>query len=285
MHRGSPIALLAVAFGTVAVGVSDPGEADAPETRYSATSALTVAQPLARIERAIAPPARGHAEVTIGRSADGRPIRAYARGGLDPDGPVVLAIGCIHGDECAGIEAIRRGFGCPPPGGGIVIVPNLNPDGSASGTRLNANGVDLNRNFAAGWRPIGAAGDPEHSGKAPFSEPETRIARGLIRTLRPDVTIWFHQQEARLVRAWGPSIPAARAYAELAHEPFARMRWLDGTAPNWQNHRFPGTSSFVVELPLEGDARPGNHNWAVFHIARVLTEESANSADVTRADE
>jgi hypothetical protein len=27
------------------------------------------------------------------------------------------------------------------------------------------------------------------------------------------------------------------------------MPWLAGTAPNWQNHRFPGSSSFVVELP------------------------------------
>ena len=30
-----------------------------------------------------------------------------------------------------------------------------------------------------------------------------------------------------------------------------RLPWLAGTAPNWQNHRFGGTSSFVVEL------RPG----------------------------
>jgi hypothetical protein len=27
------------------------------------------------------------------------------------------------------------------------------------------------------------------------------------------------------------------------------MRWPAGTAPNWQNHRYPGKSSFVVELP------------------------------------
>jgi hypothetical protein len=29
---------------------------------------------------------------------------------------------------------------------------------------------------------------------------------------------------------------------------FRAIRWPRGTAPNWQNHRFPGTSSFVVEL-------------------------------------
>ena len=40
------------------------------------------------------------------------------------------------------------------------------------------------------------------------------------------------------MRAWGPSVPAARAYARLAGLPFHRLPWMDGTAPNWQNHRF-----------------------------------------------
>jgi hypothetical protein len=31
--------------------------------------------------------------------------------------------------------------------------------------------------------------------------------------------------------------------------PFRLMRWPAGTAPNWQNHRFPGSASYVVELP------------------------------------
>ena len=30
---------------------------------------------------------------------------------------------------------------------------------------------------------------------------------------------------------------------------FRAIRWPRGSAPNWQNHTFPGTSSFVVELP------------------------------------
>jgi hypothetical protein len=52
-----------------------------------------------------------------------------------------------------------------------------------------------------------------------------------------------------MVRAWGPSVPAARRYARAAGLPFRRLPWLAGTAPNWQNHRFRGTASFVVELP------------------------------------
>nr|MBA2537143.1 hypothetical protein [Actinomycetota bacterium] len=62
------------------------------------------------------------------------------------------------------------------------------------------------------------------------------------------MTLWFHQPQA-LVRAWGQSIDTARRYARLARVPYRSIRWPAGTAPNWQNHRFPGTASFVVELP------------------------------------
>ena len=88
--------------------------------------------------------------------------------------------------------------------------------------------------------------------------------------MRPDVTIWFHQQSERLVRAWGPSVPVARVYARLSGEPFVPLPWLDGTAPNWQNHRFAGTSSFVVELPSAGPVRADQHGQAIFELSRVL---------------
>ena len=210
------------------------------------------------------------ASATIGHSAEGRPIRARAMNGLG-EGPLILVFGCIHGDECAGIRAAARAWrGCPPYGSGLITVANLNPDGRVIGTRLNANGVDLNRNFAYDWRQIGRPGDPEHSGYFPFSQPESFIARRLIRTLQPDVTIWFHQQAEPLVRAWGPSIPAARTYARLAGERFVAMPWMDGTAPNWQNHAFPGTTSFVVELPTEGPVDANAHGRAIFELGGAL---------------
>lgn len=116
---------------------------------------------------------------------------------------------------------------------------------------MNGRGVDLNRNFPSEWKPIGQRGDPQYSGPRPFSEPETRLAAHIVKRLRPEVTIWFHQHRAArpLVRAWGGSIVAARRYASLAQLPFRRLPWPAGTAPNWQNHRFPGTASFVVEMP------------------------------------
>ncbi len=187
-----------------------------------------------------------------GRSAEGRPIGLLQRGDPALDGEV-LVFGCIHGDECAarGIQPLAPASGCPDPASDIFLVPNLNPDGYALGTRLNGRGVDLNRNFPAEWKPIGKRGGPQHSGPRPFSEPETRLAARIVEMLRPEVTIWFHQLygDEPLVRAWGQSVPAARRFARLAGLPFRRLPWLAGTAPNWQNHRFPGTASFVVEFP------------------------------------
>ncbi|HEX5376624.1 MAG TPA: M14 family metallopeptidase, partial [Solirubrobacterales bacterium] len=191
----------------------------------------------------------------------------------------LLVFGCIHGDECAasGIEPLAPGSGCPDPHSEIFLVRNLNPDGFAAGSRLNGRGVDLNRNFPSGWRPIGRPGDPQHSGPRPFSEPETRLAARIVRALEPEATIWFHQhrQPRPLVRAWGQSVPGARAFAHLARLPFRRLPWPDGTAPNWQNHRFPGTSSFVVELPPGdlGEPLESRIERAVVRLARKVGKD------------
>jgi hypothetical protein len=83
-----------------------------------------------------------------------------------------------------------------------------------------------------------------------LSEPESRYFVALVRELHPAVTVFFHQHED-VVRAWGPSRPTARRFAALLGGvlPYRPVPWPYGTASNWQNHAFPGTASFVVELP------------------------------------
>jgi protein MpaA len=181
----------------------------------------------------------------LGRSVDGRPIRALQLEGSAAGRPV-LVVGCIHGTECAGLAVTDILARSADPTVHLWIVPNLNPDGYARGTRQNARGVDLNRNYPAEWR-AGSRG-PEYPGARPLSERETRIAHALVRRLQPALTLWYHQPQA-LVRAWGPSIPAGRRFARAAGLPFAALPWPRGTAANWQNHAFPGCPAFVVELP------------------------------------
>ena len=217
--------------------------------------------------------AAGHQGVpsaeVIGHSSQGRPIRAVAYGRPDAVRTVLL-VGCIHGDECEGIKITRRVAGAVPRVARIVIVHQLNPDGFRLGVRQNGRGVDLNRNFASEWIPIGTRWHPEYSGPRPWSEPETRVARRLIERIRPDITIWYHQPQA-IVRAWGQSRPAARRYAQYAGEPYRSIRWPNGTAPNWQNHRFAGTSAFVVELPagVLSTASVERHARAVLRLAKT----------------
>jgi murein endopeptidase len=208
----------------------------------------------------------GPRRVELGRSARGRRIRAVRVG--DPSSEQkVLVFGCIHGDECAGTAVTDRLVRAQTRVD-VWVVPNLNPDGFALRRRQNGRGVDLNRNFAAGWRPIGRRWDPEYSGLRPFSEPESRIARRLVLALQPDVTIWFHQPQT-VVRAWGPSVPVARRYARLAGMRYRSIRWPPGTAPNWQNHRLPGPAAFVVELPpgALSAAAAARHAAAILQLA------------------
>jgi protein MpaA len=183
----------------------------------------------------------------VGHSVRGREIRVVERDSGRP-GRTVLVVGCIHGNECAGLAVTRRLLAGPAPRTGrLLVITDLNPDGFRLGVRGNARGVDLNRNFPSEWRPIGRRGDPEYSGRRPLSEPESRLARSVVRRFRPDVTLWYHQPQT-VVRAWGPSIPEGRRFARLSGMRFRAIRWPAGTAPNWQNHAYPSRASFVVEL-------------------------------------
>jgi hypothetical protein len=185
-------------------------------------------------------PGDGVRSTLIGASTRGEPIRAFA---LGAGRPRLLVIGCVHGNECAGsVVATRLLHARPPRRGSIWIVQDLNPDGHAAKRRGNSRGVDLNRNFPGTWRALPTAG------RAPASEIETRVVMRLIRRIRPDVTIWFHQPQA-LVRASGRSVGIARRFARLAGMRFRRLPRPPGSATAWQEEAVPGSLAFVVELP------------------------------------
>jgi protein MpaA len=135
----------------------------------------------------------------------------------------------------------------------LWLVAAMNPDGTAAGTRQNAHGVDLNRNFPYRWERVT---DPTYySGPRPASEPETRAAMALIRHIRPAVTIWYHQH-MDLVDMAGGDRGVARRYAQVSGLPATCLGFIPGTAPSWSNHLLPGTTAFVVELPA-GPVGPG----------------------------
>jgi protein MpaA len=184
--------------------------------------------------------------VVIGHSVRERALTAQV---LGPDSAPrkILVVGCIHGNECAGLTILSALARKPVPAGTqLWLVREMNPDGTAADTRQNADGVDLNRNFPYQWRRIW---NPVYrSGPHPLSEPETRAAVRLIRRIRPAVTIWYHQHED-LVDMAGGDHSVARRYAHLAGQRASCLPFLPGTATAWSSHALPGTTAFVVELP------------------------------------
>lgn len=186
----------------------------------------------------------------IGRSVQGRRL-VLVRRGPRAASRRVLVVGCIHGNECAGVavtRALRRVR--LPRGVELLLVDSVNPDGRARGVRLNARGVDLNRNFPVSWRPGGVRGSVYYPGPRPLSEPEARAVYAFVRRERPTVSVWYHQH-ARLVYlpAHG-DLGLVRRYARTVHLPARVERpLLSGTAIRWQNAIFHRTTAFVVELP------------------------------------
>jgi protein MpaA len=191
----------------------------------------------------LAPPI--HAEV-IGHSVQHRPLRVIRIGRAQAPRKV-LVVGCVHGTERAGLQItaqLRRAT--PPHDTQLLVLDTANPDGCAGGTRANARGVDLNRNFPWGWR---AQQGVFASGPRPASEPETRAVMAYIQHERPRVTIWFHQHMDLVERTRGSDPAIISRYARTAHMRIRTLPRLPGTASRWQEHVLPGTTSFVVELP------------------------------------
>jgi len=219
---------------------------------------------------AAAGPAPAHASgwETIGRSEQGRPIRAM-RVGSARARVKLLVVGVIHGNEQAGravVARLRRAH--PPRGTALWLVDTANPDGMAQNTRPNANGVDLNRNFPYRWQPQDGVYE---SGSGPASEAETRVMQSFIEREQPRVTVWYHQALRIVVKSTGDA-KLERLYSARSGLPRRSLPRYHGTAISWQNNAFPGDTAFVVELP--GGALPPTgvrrHAGAVLALARAV---------------
>lgn len=137
----------------------------------------------------------GSVSKVVGQSVHGQPIEVIRLGTGDNR---TLLFGVFHGDEPAGEVACRRlaEYLVKTPselaGRSVLICPVLNPDGLLANTRVNANQVDVNRNFPAqNWTSEGE-GTRYWGGAQPASEPETLVVMMLLKSFAPDKIVTIH---------------------------------------------------------------------------------------------
>lgn len=152
---------------------------------------------------------------TIGYSHKGRPLR-LARLGHGPR--VVLWVGGIHGDEREGrisTAELPRAFAEIPGAADevtLLILEDLNPDGTARNTRRNARGVDLNRNYPSdNFKPN------RFFGFKPLDQPEARVMHDLVLRERPDLVIVSHSWRGdHFINYDGPARHLAERFSQLS---------------------------------------------------------------------
>jgi protein MpaA len=167
------------------------------------------------------------APTNYGRSVLGLPLEVWR-----PTGECrLLVFAAIHGEEPETTYALSRALrqlSEPPEHCAVVLAAN--PDGLARGTRGNARGVDLNRNFPSkDWQPkpvthrstIEDVSDILLStGQAAASEPETLALLSLIRELEPRAVVALHAPLACIDDA--NDSPLGRRLAQRTGMPLVR---------------------------------------------------------------
>lgn len=141
-----------------------------------------------------------HPSSVYGSSLEGIPLAVH----LPESGAAELVVlASIHGDEAETTVVVSEALRCLP-GGALqaAVILCANPDGLLRGTRANARGVDLNRNFpTANWsadsvcyksRANDARDIALSPGTEPASEPETRALLSLLEKLKPRAVVTLH---------------------------------------------------------------------------------------------
>lgn len=214
--------LLAVATSVAAQGCSSPTSDRATASPSTSVTAESVSEAppspqLAATEPPPPPPDATGWEVA-GTSVQGKPIRVWTVG---HGSRKVLFIGGIHGDEPEGVVAtaeLPAAFEAAGLADAVTlsILEDANPDGRAAGTRGNANGVDVNRNFPASNFD---RADPSNGGE-PLSEPEARAVKDTIERIKPNLVLVAHSWEGRqFINFDGPAREIAERFSAASGLP------------------------------------------------------------------
>jgi murein peptide amidase A len=142
---------------------------------------------------------------TQGRSSQGRTL--YARDVVAPQARLrVLVVGAMHGDEMSSASVALHWIQHAlkePADAHWRFIPVLNPDGllARPASRVNARGVDLNRNFPTPnwerdakvyWEQRTKKDPRRWPGPSPLSEPESRFLHDEMARFQPHLIVSIH---------------------------------------------------------------------------------------------
>lgn len=196
----------------IAVGANSTGPCD------------DFARKLPNVKRALCESAR--LQASPARSVKGQPL--WVRD-VKPEEvrQRVLVVGAIHGDELSSASVafhwIRLAEETAMPWSQAIhwrFIPALNPDGllATPPSRVNARGVDLNRNFPTPhwerdarvyWEKRTRKDPRRWPGPTPLSEPESRFLQEEMQRFKPDLIVSIHAPYG-VLDFDGPSVPPSR---------------------------------------------------------------------------
>lgn len=149
-------------------------------------------------------------ELAPGTSVKGKSIHAYKSETNAPKYNYIL--GAVHGDEVEGAHLASELFkwlsSTTEVDMPIIVVPVVNVDGFELNSRVNGNGVDLNRNLPSDQWTKEAREEKYFPGTAPLSEPENKYLVSLFEQYPPRFILSFH--------SWYPVINYNGACKEIA---------------------------------------------------------------------
>jgi len=221
---------------------------------------------------------------TIGHSVQNRPINAYYFG----DGATtMLFTGAIHGNEISSkylmdalVSYLEEHAREIPSDRRVVIVPMVNPDGVAAGTRYNAHNVNLNRNFATtNWvsDTVVSGGSVEQGagGSSALSEPESAALTTFTQNLQPRLVVTYHSQgslinsnDVGIAATLGPQYAAMTKYKFVSSDATTGAFGFEmtGTYEDWLAER--STPAILIELPTNTGRYFTQHTAAIWTMIR-----------------
>ncbi|MEC9283733.1 MAG: M14 family zinc carboxypeptidase [Bdellovibrionota bacterium] len=157
----------------------------------------------------------------FGKSEWGQAILGFRFG--NSAGKKVLLLGGVHGDEIEGIAVanalISKYIEQDDLNLELSIVPSFNPDGTLSGNRKNANGVDLNRNLPSKDWTSDVANERYYPGTSAGSESENKALMKYLDENDVDFIISLHSFSRFLLNVNGDCEPIASALHNLTGYP------------------------------------------------------------------